>query len=164
MATRKANASYEGSKASWLRSLYAGGAGNAVARRYARAWARVHRLGVLPRRWVTLEVPGRRSGKPTAFPLGMADVGGEWYLVSMLGECNWTRNVRAAGGQAVLARRTRRPVRLVEVPVGERAPIIKRYLQVVPGGRPHIRVDMDAPVHDFEQVAAGVPVFHVRGV
>lgn len=108
-----------------------------------------------------LEVPGRKSGKPTRFPLGMADLDGRWYLVSMLGECNWTRNVRAAGGRAVLRRRKPRGVRLVEVPVGERAPIIKRYLEKVPGGRPHIPVDRRAPVEDFEAVAATIPVFAV---
>lgn len=36
-----------------------------------RVWARVFRFGLLPRRWVTLEVRGRRSGKITASPLGM---------------------------------------------------------------------------------------------
>ena len=41
--------------------------------------------GLLPRRWVTLEVVGRRTGRVTRFPLGMADWHGDWYLVSMLG-------------------------------------------------------------------------------
>ncbi len=154
-------ASYEGRAARRLRSLYAGGAGNVVARRFARFWGRVYRLGILPRRWVTLEVPGRRSGKPTTFPLGMADLDGQWYLVSMLGECNWTRNVRAAGGRAVLHRRRARPVLLTEVAVADRAPVIKRYLQCVPGGRPHIQVDKDAPLGEFEPVAPRIPVFRV---
>lgn len=79
----------------------------------------------------------------------------------MLGECNWTRNVRAAGGEAVLARRRRRAVNLVEVPSHERAPIIKRYLQAVPGGRPHIQIDKDAPLAEFESVAQRIPVFRV---
>src|ERR1035437_8907932 len=81
-----------------LRAMYVGGGGNATARRYARFWNMVMRLGLLPRRWVTLEVRGRRTGRVTRFPLGMADVGGQWYIVSMLGECNWVRNVRAAEG------------------------------------------------------------------
>ncbi len=142
--------------------MYQGGRGNETARRFARAWARVFRLGVAPKRWVTLEVRGRTSGRITRFPLGMADVGGDWYLVSMLGECNWVRNVRAAGGQATLARFRRRPVHLVEVPVEERPPILKRYLQKVPGGRPHVPVDKDAPVSDFARVAADYPVFRVE--
>ena len=75
-----------------LRAMYAGGRGNATARRYARTWAAVLGAGLAPRRWVTLEVPGRRTGRTTRFPLGMADWRGAWYLVSMLGEdCNWVR-------------------------------------------------------------------------
>lgn len=144
-----------------LRRMYAGGKGNATARRYARLWSWGFALGLLPRRWVTLQVPGRRSGKPTRFPLGMADLDGRWYLVSMLGECHWTRNVRANDGRAVLWRRRARPVRLVEVPVPERPPILRRYLQQVPGGRPHIPVSPQAPLADFVGVAAAYPVFEV---
>ena len=81
-----------------LRAMYVGGRGNATARRYARVWNAVMCLGLLPARWVRLEVRGRRTGKITRFPVGMADVDGQWYVVSMLGECNWVRNVRAAGG------------------------------------------------------------------
>ena len=144
-----------------LRDMYVGGRGNATARRYARFWNAVLHLGLLPRRWVTLEVRGRRTGTVTRFPLGMADVGGQWYVVSMLGDCNWVRNVRAAGGRATLRRRRARPVRLVEIPVEERAPVIKRYVKRVPGGRPHIPVDRREPVEAFETIASNYPVFHV---
>jgi deazaflavin-dependent oxidoreductase (nitroreductase family) len=122
-----------------LREMYAGSRADAQARRYARLWIRIIGLGLLPRRWVVLEVTGRRSGKPTRFPLGMADMDDHWYLVSMLGDrCNWVANARAAGYRAVLRRGRARPCQLIEVPVGERAPILRRYLQKVPGGRPHI--------------------------
>src|SRR5664279_2154354 len=111
-----------------LRAMYVGGRGNATARRYAWFWNRAFRLGLLPRRWVSLEVRGRRTGKVTRFPLGLADVGDQWYVVSMLGECNWVRNVRAAQGRVTLRRRRARAVRLLEVPVDERAPVIRRYV------------------------------------
>lgn len=90
--------------------MYVGGRGNATARRYAWFWNRAFRLGLLPRRWVTLEVRGRRTGSLTRFPVGMADVAGQWYVVSMLGECNWVRNVRAAEGHVTLRRRRARGV------------------------------------------------------
>jgi polyisoprenoid-binding protein YceI len=145
-----------------LREMYAGGRADATARRFSRFWAAAFRLGLLPRRWVTLEVTGRVSGQPVQFPLGMASLEGDWYLVSMLGEdCNWVRNVRAAGGQATLRRRSAMPCRLVEVPVAERAPILKRYLEQVPGARPHIPVDRGGPVAAFEAVAPRYPVFRV---
>ncbi len=38
--------------------MYRGGAGNDEAKWWARFWGRVHAWGVMPRRWVTLEVPG----------------------------------------------------------------------------------------------------------
>jgi deazaflavin-dependent oxidoreductase (nitroreductase family) len=141
--------------------MYSGGRGNATARRYARLWNAVLHLGLLPRRWVTLEVAGRRTGRPTRFPLGMADVDSEWYVVSMLGECNWVRNVRAAQGHAILRRRRAWPVRLDELPVELRASVLKRYVERVPGGRPHIPVGRDQPVGAFEMIAADYPVFRV---
>ena len=128
-----------------LRAMYAGGRAGPGARMYSRLWGVVFGLGLAPKRWVTLEVTGRRSGRVTNFPIGMADWHDEWYLVPMLGaECNWVRNVRAAGGQATLRRRGSLTCCLVEVPENERAPIIKRYLEKVPGGRPHIPVDCHA--------------------
>jgi deazaflavin-dependent oxidoreductase (nitroreductase family) len=145
-----------------LRAMYAGGRGNATARRFSRFWATAFGLGLSPRRWVTLEVPGRRSGQIRRFPLGMADWQGHWYLVPMLGErCNWVRNVRAADGRAVLRRGRAVRCRLVEVPEQERPEILRRYLRKVPGARPHMAVSPDAPLADFAAIAARYPVFQV---
>src|SRR6516162_10409746 len=145
-----------------LRAMYEGHKGNATARRFARLWAAVFGWGFSSRRWVTLEVPGRKSGRLTRFPLGMADLSGQWYLVPMLGErCNWVQNVRAAGGRVTLRRRRPVACRLTEVPVAERAPIIRRYLQKVPGARPHIPVSRHAATADFEAIAPRYPVFLV---
>lgn len=146
-----------------LRAMYAGGRANAAGRRFARFWAAVLGTGLGPRRWVTLEVAGRRTGRLTRFPLGMADWQGDWYLVPMLGEtCNWVRNVRAAGGLVAIRHGRARACRLVEVPVGERAPILKRYLQKVPGARPHIPVDRHAPLAEFAGIAPRYPAFRVE--
>jgi deazaflavin-dependent oxidoreductase (nitroreductase family) len=145
-----------------LRAMYAGGRADPAARRLARLWASVFSLGLAPRRWVTLEVAGRRSGQPTRFPLGLARLDGRWYLVSMLGErCNWVKNVRAADGLVTLrhGRAVRR--RLVEVPASERPPILRQYLRQVPGARPHIPVSQHAGLADFAAIAPGYPVFLV---
>jgi len=143
--------------------MYAGGRGNATARRYARFWAAVQGTGLFPRRWVTLEVAGRRTGRPTRFPLGMADWQGNWYLVSLLGnDCHWVRNVRAANGHATLRHGRTRSCRLVEVAVPDRTPILKRYLQKVPGARPHIPVAPDAPLSEYRAIAARYPAFRVE--
>jgi len=119
--------------------------------------------GVLSsRRWVTLEVRGRRTGRIVEAPLVITDHQGGDYLVSMLGEeANWVRNVRAAGGRAVLRHRRRRAVRLAEVDPAERAPILRRYLDLAPGARPHIPVPRRAPLAEFERIADRYPVFRV---
>jgi hypothetical protein len=105
---------------------------------------------------------GRRSGRIVRFPLGMADYHGQWYLVPMLGgQCNWVKNVRASDGRVTLRRRRAIQCRLVEIPVSERPPIIKRYLEQVPGARPHIPVDRHAPLSSFAAIAPRFPVFRV---
>jgi deazaflavin-dependent oxidoreductase (nitroreductase family) len=144
-----------------LRAMYLGGRGNAAARRWSRAWSWVIARGLGPRRWATLEVRGCISGRSRTFPLGLADVDGRWYAVSMLGECAWTRNVRAAGGDVVLHGRGWGPAHLVEVPVDERAPVLARYVEKVPGGRPHVGVPAGAPLVVFAAVADRHPVFRV---
>ncbi|GAA3341688.1 hypothetical protein GCM10020358_34000 [Amorphoplanes nipponensis] len=146
-----------------LRAMYAGGRGDATARRFARLWARVHGSGLVPRRWVTLEVPGRRTGRLMRVPLGMADWNGDWYLVSMLGDdCNWVRNARAAGGLVTIRHGRARTCHLAEVPVAERAPILQRYLRKVPGARPHMPVDPGAPLAEFAAIAARYPAFRIE--
>jgi deazaflavin-dependent oxidoreductase (nitroreductase family) len=144
------------------RNMYSGGRGNNAARRFARVWATVFALGLCPQRWVTLEVAGRRTGRVCRFPLGMADVDGRWFLVSMLGECDWVRNVRAADGRVVLRHGRTRQCTLFEVPVEERGPIIRRYVERVPGGRPHIPVQRGELLEAFQAIAASHPVFEVR--
>lgn len=145
------------------RWLYAGQRPNAIARALNRAWAAVFSLGVAPDFCVTLEVTGRRSGRAIPFPLVMVERDGERYLVSMLGkDVAWVRNLRAANGRAVLRHGRTERVRLEEIPVAARAPVLKAYLQRAPGARPHVAVDKDAPLEAFEAIAEQIPVFRVR--
>jgi len=89
-------------------------------------------------------------------------VDGERYLVSMLGEnVSWVQNVRAAGGRAVLRSGGREEVQLEEVPAEQRAPILRAYLRRAPGARPHVPVNKDATIEEFQRVAAAFPVFRV---
>jgi hypothetical protein len=50
---------------------------------------------------------------------------------------------------------------LTEVPVADRAPILRRYLLIALGARPHMMVRWNAPLAEFERVAAEYPVFRV---
>lgn len=147
------------------RWLYREGRPHTLAKILNRGWAIVHSWGLFPNYLVTLEVVGRQSGKVISFPLAMAVVNGERYLVSMLGkDANWVQNIRAAEGQATLRHGRREQVLLKEVEVSQRAPILKVYLQRAPGARPHIPVSQDAPLVEFEKIAAQYPVFRVETI
>jgi quinol monooxygenase YgiN len=145
------------------RRMYRTGRPGAVARVMNRISAVQFAAGVLsPARAVTLEVPGRRTGRLVSFPVVVAEYEGGRYLVSMLGkDANWVLNVRAAGGRAMLRRGTREEVRLEEVEPGDRAPILRRYLALAPGARPHLPVDRHAPLEEFEKIAKLYPVFRI---
>ncbi|MGZ6708536.1 MAG: nitroreductase/quinone reductase family protein [Solirubrobacteraceae bacterium] len=145
------------------RWMYRGERPGAAAALANRGQAIAASAGIGPRRLVTLEVRGRRTGRLRSFPVVLADYAGERYLVAMLGQsANWIRNVRAADGHVVLRHRHREPVRLEDVAPEARAPILRRYLQVAPGARPHIPVDRRAPLAEFEAIAPRYPVFRVR--
>ena len=89
--------------------------------------ARLAALGWTPANTVALEVPGRRSGKIRRTAVVSVEHQGRLYLVSLGGESQWVRNVRAAGGRAVLRHGRARPVRLVELDSEVRAEILQAY-------------------------------------
>jgi hypothetical protein len=144
-----------------MRARYAGGRPNEEAKAIHRRFV----AGLLPRLMpiaAVLDVPGRVSGAMIHVPLVIVPYRGRWYLVSMLGDqANWVRNVQAAGGRAVLLHGRRRPVHLVDVPVEQRAPIIRRYLLFAWGARPHMAVTWRSPLSSVEAVAGDYPVFRV---
>lgn len=93
----------------------------------------------------------------------VTDYDGDRYVVAMLGEgANWVANLRAAGCRAVLRHGDREAVCLEEVESPQRAPILKRYLEVAPGARAHVPVDRGASLAEFEAIASQYPVFRVR--
>ena len=144
------------------RWLYHGQRPNWIARILNRATAAVGSSGAASNYLVTLEVTGRKSGRNASLPLVMVIVDGQRYLVSMLGDnVQWVHNVRAAGGKAVLRSGAREEIQLEEVPTNLRAPILRAYLQRAPGARPHVPVNKDAVLAEFEKIAAEFPVFRV---
>ena len=140
--------------------FYQGGKATALGRAFSRFWATWASLGLPPRRQVGLEVKGRRTARPHTLALVVARHEGQQYLVSMLGECEWVKNVRAQGEAYVISSR-RRKVRLEEVPVERRAPIIKDYIRLAPGARPHIGLGTTATIEDCQRVAPNHPVFRI---
>ena len=149
----------------FARWMYRGERPNRLARIMNRISALVFARGVARDYLVTLEVTGRRSGRRISLPLVMAVMDGQRYLVSMLGEeAAWVQNVRAENGKAILEHGRREEVRLEEIPIEQRAAVLKAYLQRAPGARPHVPIDKDAALSAFVRIADQIPVFRVLAV
>jgi deazaflavin-dependent oxidoreductase (nitroreductase family) len=75
----------------------------------------------------TLTVLGRKSGARQSVPVIPVEYGGARYIVSTRGESAWTRNLRAAGRGELQQKGTSERFHAIEVPVGDRAPILEAY-------------------------------------
>jgi hypothetical protein len=129
---------------------------------YGGVFRLIATLGLPPPFIVVLETRGRQSGLTRSTVLITGSYEGERYLVSLVGpRCDWVKNARAAGGEAVIRHGRRRRVMLEEVPVEERAPILKAYLKWSLGARAIIEVSHKAPVAEFEPIAGKYPVFRI---
>ena len=129
-------------------------------------------LGVAPEDVITLEVPGRRSGVIRRTTMVRVAWDGGHYVVSLAGESDWVRNVRAAGGRVVIGGRRRRAARLAEVPARQRAPVIRAYLlrwgrrrgsrAVAREARFYFGVGPDVSLEEIRGVAERYPVFSIQ--
>jgi F420H(2)-dependent quinone reductase len=129
-------------------------------------------MGLSPGYAVVLEVPGRTTGVVHRTQLVCVDLDGEQYLVSLAGESQWVRNVRAADGRVVLGRRVRRAATLVEVPVADRPAVIRAYLGragrrgrswgTAGEARHYFGVDASPTDEQLDRIVGRYPVFRVR--
>jgi hypothetical protein len=81
-----------------------------------------------------LSVRGRKSGEVRSTPISIATIDGSRYLVAAFSEAAWVQNVRQAGGGTLGRGRNVEQVRLIELPVEERGPVLRGFLQQVRGG------------------------------
>lgn len=147
------------------RWLYRGQKPNVIGKFFNSFWAGIASLGITRNYMETLEVIGRKSGRTITLPVAVTIVDGQRYLVSMLGEnTQWVRNIRAANGRATLRSGRVEQIQLEDVPTELRAPILKKYLQIAPGARPHIPVSKDAALAEFEKIAADYPTFRIISI
>ncbi|MFQ5473167.1 MAG: nitroreductase/quinone reductase family protein [Dehalococcoidia bacterium] len=123
---------------------------------------RIAAFGLGPSKTVLLEVRGRRSGELRSVAVNTLDHEGQRYLVAPRGETEWVRNVRAASGDASLRRGGREKVRLEELPVDQRATVIKAYLaENAITTKSSFGLEPDAAIEEFERIAPNHPVFRI---
>jgi len=118
-------------------------------------------LGLGPKKMVRIEVRGRKSGLPRSAVVNIVTVHGRRYLVAPRGNTEWARNARAAG-ELTIKRRAEERVRVEELPVEQRAPVIQAYLKEnTLVTRREFGIDPKAPIEEFARIAPDHPVFRI---
>lgn len=109
-----------------------------------------------------LTVKGRRSGMAYSTPVDAIEHDGRRWLVAAYGVTNWVRNARAAG-EVQLSRGTQsRRMRIREADPEEAAPVLRRYLKLVPVTRPYFVAGPDASLDALAAEAGAHPVFELE--
>ena len=67
-------------------------------------------------------------------PVSLVTVEGNRYIVAAFSDAAWVKNVRAAEAGTLSRGRQAESVRLVELPVEERGPVLRAFLEQVRGG------------------------------
>lgn len=101
--------------------------------------------------------------------LSRTDYAGESYFVSLGGESDWVRNVRAANGKATIVSAGRKPVRLQEVLIEERGPVLLAYVQKrafthsgAESARLFFGVEPEPTLGEMQAIADRYPVFRIK--
>jgi hypothetical protein len=115
----------------------------------------LNRLGLPIGTQHVLSILGRTSGKMRSTPVSVLSVAGQRYIVTGF-NTDWVKNARAAGWGVLTRGRTRERVRLVELPIAERAPILCEFPRQVPHGVQYFEKLLDLP-HDPEAFATAAP-------
>jgi deazaflavin-dependent oxidoreductase (nitroreductase family) len=76
-----------------------------------------------------LRVAGRRSGKARTVNVRPVELDGARYLVAILGDSHWARNLRAAGAADLREAGSWRAIRATEVTGDERRLAVGHYLE-----------------------------------
>lgn len=113
-----------------------------------------------------LRLRGRTSGRTYETPVRIANMDGRRYVISMLGETQWARNLRAAGEAKLLAGRNVESVRADEIMGEEKAVFLTWYCQhpeFAHRARYALKADTDqfTPV-EIERLCQLWPVFHLN--
>jgi deazaflavin-dependent oxidoreductase (nitroreductase family) len=90
-----------------------------------------------------LRVRGRRSGRDYDVPVRIAARDGKRYVVSLLGEAQWVRNLRAAGTAHLLVGADAEPVVAHEIRAEEKVDFLRWYCRQ-PDHRLSVRAGLKA--------------------
>jgi deazaflavin-dependent oxidoreductase (nitroreductase family) len=96
------------------------------------SWLQRHLEGPLMSRvpgQPVLRVAGRRSGQVHTVCVRPIEMDGSRYLVALLGDTHWARNLRAAGTAELREGGVTRTIRVTEVADDERNAAVGRYLE-----------------------------------
>jgi hypothetical protein len=128
----------------------------------------LQRLGMRMGTIHVLAVPGRKTGTLRSTPVSILTLDGARYAVGGLATADWPQNARVAGWGALSYGRASERVRLIELPVEERGPVLRAFPRLVPGGvgffrRLYSLPDDPAQLPDaFAALAPSVTVFRIE--
>jgi hypothetical protein len=124
----------------------------------------LQRLGLAMGTMHVLSVPGRRSGVLRSTPVSLLTVEGQRYIVAGLDRADWVLNARVAGRGMLRRGRIEEHVSLIEVPVEDRAPILREFPRLVPQGVPFFTrlYGVTADPAEFAGLALTCPVFRIE--
>jgi deazaflavin-dependent oxidoreductase (nitroreductase family) len=122
------------------------------------------RLGLPMGRQALLTVPGRKSGLARTTPVALNQRSDGWLLVSVYGEVDWVRNLRAAGSAMITRRHHKITVTVLELAEREAASVLKDLVssmgfvvRSVIGS--HFQTPSTASLEEWRAEAAHHPVF-----
>ncbi len=125
----------------------------------------LQRLGIAFFSFHMLSVPGRKSGRMRTTPVSPFSLDRCGYIVSV-GQTDWVKNARVAGWGILARGRHRERVRLEELDLEDRKPILRAFPVAVPYGvRFLVQVGAVPPPGDpdaFEAAAQALAVFRVE--
>ena len=124
----------------------------------------LQRRGVVIGTMRLLAVPGRKSGQLRTTPVSPLMVEGERYIIAGLEEADWVKNARVAGWGILARGREQERVNLMELPLQDRAPVLREFPNRVPHGVRFFRqlYGISGTPQEFEALASRCPVFRVE--
>jgi deazaflavin-dependent oxidoreductase (nitroreductase family) len=126
----------------------------------------LQRVGIAFGPMQLLTVAGRRSGQPRTFPIAVLPLTGGRYIIQAYPKAAWVANARAADTVTLTRGRRSSIVRLVEVSVEERRPLLREVVAVSPAsvGNRYVTTGLaDAATPDAVAAAASrIAVFRVE--